>query len=201
MRNLLTLCTITAVLAGCTSFFEPESSEPYGLAQADKSTPGPQVVFDPLRLPQPEIPFPNDLALRRRSDGGTFVNVSNQSETRVDRLNREHLDDIDGFSGLSPIQVAFDGPVDLTTVTDNSVFVVNIQPGSARFGERLPLDLGRGWFPQTAVPHAYFPRDPYAKFDSFIMPPTTRSTATATARPTSGCTTTKWRPTRWISAR
>jgi hypothetical protein len=171
MRTYLLLGLLLVTLVGCADLFESESSAPYGLARTDSSKPGPQVVFNPLRLPQPEIPFPNDLALRRRSDGGTFVNVSNQSETRVDRLDREHLDEIDGFSGLSPIQISFDGPIDLTTVTDNTVYVVNIQPGSPRFGERLPLDLGRGWFPHEAVAHAYFPRDELKDFTSFILPP------------------------------
>src|SRR5690606_8436623 len=72
------------------------------------------------------------------------------------------------------ITVAFDGPLDLATVTDQTVFVINIEPGSSRFGERLPLDLGRGWFPHTATPHAYLPNDPLKHFDSFVLPPDNR---------------------------
>lgn len=169
MRNVVWTCLL--VLTACQGLLDPDADTVRGLHATDNTQPGPRIVFEPLRRPQPEIPFPNDLALRRRSDGATFVNVSNQSETRVDRLNREHLDDIEGFSGLSPIQLAFDGPLDVSSVTDQTVYVINIQKGSKRFGERLPLDLGRGWFPHTAEPHAYFPRDPYAGFDSYVLPP------------------------------
>lgn len=166
---LLALAALQA--SACGTVDDPDVAEPLGIAASDRSQPGPTVRFEPLQLPQPEIPFPNDLALRRRADGATFVNVSPQATTKLDSLNRKHLAEVEGFSGLTPIQIAFDGPIDLTTVTDQTVHVINIEPGSKRFGERLSLDLGRGWFPHDADPHAYFPLDPYASFDSFILPP------------------------------
>ena len=51
----------------------------------------------------------------------------------------------------------FDAPLDVSTVTDQTVFVVNVtaddplRRGQAnpRFGERLPLDLGRGELAQA----------------------------------------------------
>ena len=142
-----------------------------GLADTDRSQPGPVVVWEPLRTPQPELPFPNDLALKMLADGTMRINASQQGETAIDRSNRIHLTELEGFSGLTPITIAFDGPLDVSTVTDDALFVVNVSPDSKRFGERLPLDLGRGWFPHHADPRRSFPRDPLANFTSFVMPP------------------------------
>ena len=142
-----------------------------GLADTDRSQPGPVIVWEPLRTPQPELPFPNDLALKMLADGTMRINASQQGQTAIDRSNRIHLTELEGFSGLSPITVSFDGPLDVSTVTDDALFVVNVSPDSKRFGERLPLDLGRGWFPHHADSRRSFPRDPLAHFDSFVMPP------------------------------
>ncbi|MBM4343800.1 MAG: hypothetical protein FJ100_10540 [Deltaproteobacteria bacterium] len=165
------LVVVAAWAARCSALDDPDLGSAQGIAPTDKSKPGPTVVFDPLRRPQPEIPFPNDLALHRRADGAQYVNVSTVSEAAIDRRNREHLNNVEGFSGLTPISVSFDGPLDLTTVTDDSVFVVNVQPGGGHVGEVIPLDLGRGWYPHTAEPHAYFPNDKLGFFDSYVLPP------------------------------
>ena len=185
LRNFLALPGVFALItaSACGPLEDPDLDKPLGLAVADRSVPGPTVRFEPLATPQAEIPFPNDLALRRRADGATFVNVSTIAGTKLDSRNREHLGQIEGFSGLTPIQIAFDGPIDLTTVTDQTVQVINIEHGSPRFGERLPLDLGRGWFPHDAQPHAYFPLDPYASFDSFILPPNNKVDSDGDGKP------------------
>ena len=160
-----------AMVSACAAVDDPDASIAQGIAPTMRDQPGPTVVFDPLRRPQAEIPFPNDLALRTREDGQKFINVSTIGTAKIDQRNREHLNDVEGFSGLTPISVSFDGPLDVTSVTDSTVFVVNVQKDSPRFGERIPVDLGRGWFPQTADPHAYLPLDPYAQFDSYVLPP------------------------------
>lgn len=158
-------------LPSCVAMDDPDLGHPQGIAATDTVLPGPTVVFDPLRRPQAEMPFPNDLALRKRADGAQFINVSTQTEAKIDQLNRQHLNAVEGFSGLTPISVAFDGPLELTSVTDQTVYVVNVQEGSPHLGEIVPLDLGRGWFPHTADPYAYFPHDPYKDFNSMVMPP------------------------------
>ncbi len=163
--RLVGLALMVATLVAC------QASPRLGLADTDRSVPGPVIVWDPLRRPAPELPFPNDLALKMLADGTLRLNVSKDGDTKIDDSNRLHLTELDGFSGLTPITVAFDGPLDVSTVTDQSVFVVNIDPNSTRYGERIPLDLGRGWFPHEAAPRHYFPRDPLANFDSFVMPP------------------------------
>ena len=148
-----------------------QDSPRLGLADTDRSVPGPVIVWDPLRRPQPELPFPNDLALKMLADGTLRLNVSKDGETKIDDSNRLHLTELDGFSGLSPITVSFDGPLDVSTVTDEAVFVVNVDPNSKRYGERIPLDLGRGWYPHQARPRHNFPRDPLRDYDSFVVPP------------------------------
>lgn len=165
------LCLIALALLGLSVLPGCEATdEVAGILKADRSQPGPTITWKPLERPEPDIPFPNDLGLWRRADGQTYVNVSVLGDTAVDTRNREHFNRVEGFSGLTPISVGFDGPVDLTTVTDNSVYVLNITPGSKRFGERMALDLGRGWYPHTATPHAYFPNDPLKDFPSYVLP-------------------------------
>lgn len=162
--NLLPILLV--VLTACAS-----DEAPLGLAQTDRSQPGPTIVWKPLERPQPDIPFPNDLALARHGDGSIHLNTSTQASTQLEQRLRRHLDEIDGFSGLTPITLSFDGPLDLTTVTDDAILVINVQADSPRFGERMQLDLGRGWFPHRADPHAYFPFDLLANFDSYVLPP------------------------------
>lgn len=166
-RWTVALLAPLAVMTGC------EPDEPPGLypAMLPGQVPGPMVVFDPLRLPDPEVPFPSDLATRVAVDGRSSLNVSEEGPTKYEQRFRRHLNEIPGFSGMTPISISFDGPVDLTTVTDKTVFVVNVQEGSKRFGERLPLDLGRGWFPHEIIPTHYLPHDPFAGATGMIVPP------------------------------
>ncbi|GEM_PF-781951 len=164
-----------AMTVAVTSMLGCEADEPAaGLhaTELDGATPkGPSIIFEPLRKPDAELPFPNDLALAVAADGGVHINTSIQASTLTERRFRGHVNEVPGFSAMSPISIAFDGPLDLSTVTDDSVFVVNVEPGSERYGEIVPLDLGRGWFPHRANPHRYFPHDKLGNFDSYVLPP------------------------------
>lgn len=132
---------------------------------------GPAVTFRPLAEPEPLVPLPNDLAMAVSADGGMHLSIGRTAPTKFERRFRHHLNEVPGFSAMSPITVGFEGPLDLSTVDDDSVLVINVEPGSKRFGEVVPVDLGRGYFPHEAAPHAYFPHDPLAKLDSFVLPP------------------------------
>ena len=133
---------------------------------------GPSIVFDPLRLPDPEIPFPNDFALRvdPTSPTGVRLNVSTVTPTRTESELREHINRLDGFSLFGPISVAFDGPLDLATVTGDAIWLVNVDPSSDEFGRTEPLDLGEGNFPVVAPKYNYFPHDPRRESKGFVFP-------------------------------
>ncbi len=158
-----------ALLGGCVA--EDEVVRGLHPTEVADATYGPTITFQPLAKPEPLVPFPNDLAMAVSADGGLHVSIARDGPTKFERRFRHHLNEVAGFSAMSPISVAFEGPLDLATVTDDSVFVVNVEPGSHRFGEIVPLDLGRGYFPHQAEPHGYFPFDPLASFDSFVAPP------------------------------
>src|SRR5438105_2727804 len=76
--------------------------------------PGPRVVFDPLRKPLAEIPFPNDLATRadESSATGVRVNASLIAPTQLERNVRGLIDELDGFGTFAPITVAFEADLD-----------------------------------------------------------------------------------------
>ena len=133
---------------------------------------GPTVVFDPLRLPDPEIPLPNDFALRvdPTSPTGVRLNLTTQAGTATETALRRQIDRLDGFSLLGPVTVAFDGPLDLTTVRGDTVWLVDVEPGSEAYGQVVPLDLGEGSYPSASPRHNYFPNDPRRESIGFVFP-------------------------------
>ncbi|MDP6946643.1 MAG: hypothetical protein QF464_21015, partial [Myxococcota bacterium] len=134
---------------------------------------GPAVVYDPLRQPVPEIPFPNDLMLRPSDETATGVawNISAEAPTVVERRIRREMGKLDGFGIYSPVFVPFDGPIALETVTDASVMLINIEPDHPRRGERVVLDLGRGHFPETMPTRSYWPFDPNRNLPDLFFAP------------------------------
>jgi len=132
--------------------------------------PGPAIVFDPFARPVAEIPFPNDL-VRGMGDGGALrLNLSQMATTKLERTLRAHMDRLEGFAANAAVTVRFEGPLDLETVRDDTVYIVNVEPTSKRYGELAALDLGRGSFPVGAEPHGYFPHDPKRDEDNFLLP-------------------------------
>ena len=105
---------------------------------------GPTVIYDPLHRPEPEIPIPNNAATRPdpHSPTGRLLNLSTESALFVERRVRRQLNRLDGFSVFAPITVSFDAPLDLTTVTDETVLLYDLERLEA-----VPLDLGRGAYP------------------------------------------------------
>lgn len=131
---------------------------------------GPAIMFNPLIQPIPDVPFPNDLSLRitdeTMSGVGWNVALDQPSDHRT-RL-RERVNRLDGFGPYAPITVSFEGRLDLSTVTDDSVILINIEPGHPREGERVPLDLGKGFFPITADIQDLYGQDPYGDLGDFL---------------------------------
>ena len=133
-----------------------------GTVTSDQAPFGPKIIYDPLRRPVAEIPFPNDLMLRPSDEttNGVAWNISEEAPTAVERRIRREMGKLDGFGVYSPVFVPFDGPLALETVTDESVVLVNIEPDHPRRGEQVVLDLNRGFFPETMRPRGYWPFDP-----------------------------------------
>ena len=143
-----------------------------GLAVEGHVAFGPRIIFDPLAKPVAEIPFPNDVILRPSDEtvSGVAWNVAINKPSRHGTHTRRLLDELDGFGAYSPALVSFDGPIDLATVTEQTVMVVNIEPGHPREGERVPLDLGRGCFPNKMKPASYFGQDPNGLHPDLLFP-------------------------------
>lgn len=169
-----------ALLAGCLSTL-PELAE--GGAEGGA---GPKVSYDPLARPFALAPSPNDAATRLdpSSATGRRLNVPLRRDTAHARATRVALNDLDGFGPSSPLSIPFEGPLDLSTVGDDGVVLVNVDPASPRYGERVPLDLplepegeaplypltsSLGWLyglpPEPLSPSLFFPADNRADHD------------------------------------
>jgi len=176
LRSLGRRAAIAALLAlpmvagpGC--FDRGDSKTEAGYLSFSDGPFGPRVVFEPLALPIPEIPFPNDVALVARDDNaaGFAWNISTEAPTELERDIKRRLDTLDGFGTFAPISVGFDGPLNLDSVTEDSVLVVNIEPGHPHEGETVMLDLGDGYYPLDSV-GSFWPYDPYAELPDFLLP-------------------------------
>jgi hypothetical protein len=141
----------------------------YGLGPATGE--GPQIVFNPLTKPFAEIPMPNDLALVRNPDTVTGLgwNASLIRPSSHGSRLREHLNEMDGFGTFGPSMVKFDGPLLLETVNENSVRLINIQPGHPKEGQSIPLDLGNGSYPIITEKRAFHGFDIRANEPSLLF--------------------------------
>src|SRR4051812_39893342 len=146
-RAIATL--LCALLAACSS------GKPFEGLGPSSDGPGPHVVFDPLRQPFAELPFPNDLATRAdgASPTGLRINASLAAATQLERNVRGMLDVLDGFGTFAPIPVSFDADLDYLDLfarqndsdpLNDAIFVVDLTTGN-----RVPLDFNSGRFPLT----------------------------------------------------
>ena len=120
--------------------------------------------------PIPEIPFPNDYALRLdlATATGRRINISTSAPTEVESEFRRRAATLDGFGTFAPITVRFDAPLDLANLaarhvdnddlTDDAVYVFDITPGSPSYGQPVRLDFGRGWLPATVMDADFYGR-------------------------------------------
>jgi hypothetical protein len=133
---------------------------------------GPRVSFDLDARPLPEIPFPNDLATRPDPTAATGrrVNASKVAPTALEIGVRSRIDTLDGFGTYQPITVSFDQPLDIENLLarhrdnldfqDDAVYLVDIDPKSPDFGEKVLLDIGRGNYPLLLKQSdRYYPAD------------------------------------------
>jgi hypothetical protein len=138
---------------------------------------GPEVVFNPGADPIPLLPQPNNLLAKddETTSTGLRVNITYEGKTDFNLFLRQHIRDMDGFANFSNIAVPFSLPIDLKTIRDDTIYVVNVQRDSKFYGEIVPLDLGKGYFPKDLrSPESMFPNDPMAQAKDFIYPPDNR---------------------------
>jgi hypothetical protein len=156
-------------LLGCEVIL---GSPEVGLGET-RRTGGPTVVWDALAQPLPELPLPNDAATRLdpTSPTGRRLNVSLAATTQYERDTRARFDTYDGFGTYAPITVRFDAPLDVLDLKarfadddfrDDPVFVLNVDPDCARYGEEVALDMGRGRFPVALFSRGRRTPDPEA---------------------------------------
>jgi hypothetical protein len=169
---LLAACAVVASsslsVLGCSPDGGPE-----GLRRAVK-TGGPTVVFDLVRRPVPELPLPNDVATwpDPSSRTGRRLDPSLLAPTAIEQRARAQLARLEGFGTFSTISIPFDAPLDVADIaarhaaddyelTNDAVYLVDISPGSPRYGVPVPLDVGAGNHPTTlASLQRYWPNDP-----------------------------------------
>jgi hypothetical protein len=142
---------------------------PEALAPARPGS-GPRLVWDLDARPFPDIPFPNDLATRPdpTSPTGRRLNVSLIGPTLLERVVREEVDRLTGFSTFAPLTVSFEAPLDVSGLlarhgksqdpADDAVYLVDLTTLAP-----VPLDIGDGAYPVVLErPNRYFPCDPRA---------------------------------------
>ena len=118
------------------------------------------VKMDFFAKPLPEIALPNDIATRydASSPTGRRINASMVAPTAFERRTRQLLDQLDGWGVMQPIIVPFTGPIDVQSVrkrhddadydlSDDAIYLVNIDRASPRFGQAQHLDVGNGNYP------------------------------------------------------
>ncbi len=179
MRNRVA-CRLFAglVLAGWSAACVESGPLPSALAPSaprPQDGAGPAVVFDPLRLPDPEVPFPSDFACAYDPTSPTLCrpNLATAMTTEVESRVKRHVDLLTGFSTYGPISVSFEGPLDLASVSEATVLVLKVPPGDEEVARvaPVPLDLGEGAFPMNQGSIAFYPNDPYAAGDNLAFPP------------------------------
>lgn len=157
-------------LSGC---MEPAEEAPRGLRVAALSG-GARIVFDLDERPFPNIPFPNDLATRPdpTSPTGLRVNISERGASDAEERVRRAVNQYSGWGMFSSITVSFTEPLDVhdlarrhqepvPDLSDDAIYLVDIDPSSPEYGAFQLLDLGRGNFPVTMLqPERYLDNDP-----------------------------------------
>jgi len=146
---------LLSALITLTSCFSPE---PEGLAKAGLATT--TVKVDLFHRPLPEIPLPNDLATRYdvTSATGRRVNASMLAPTHFESRTRELIDGLDGWGTLQPITIPFTGPLSVQSILDGHrdldydlsndvIYLIDIDEDSPDFGKPQYLDLGSGNYP------------------------------------------------------
>ena len=145
-------CLSLLLFCGCMS------QEPEGIAPSQPADV--TVKMDFFHRPLPEIPLPNDVATRFDANSATQLrlNASMLAPTDLERRVRTLIDELDGWGVFQPISIPFTGALDPQSVidahrdadydlSDDVVYLINVDRDSEDFGELMHLDLGNGNYP------------------------------------------------------
>ncbi len=133
--------------------------------------------------PLPTIPLPNDVATRYDATSPTKrrINASLLAPTQLEQRVRKLIDELDGWGVFQPIAVPFTGPLDIQSIldghrdidydlTNDVVYLVNVDRDSDQFGKYYHLDLGNGNYPVVLEQvDGYWKNDPRGKTLSLMF--------------------------------
>ncbi|MDF1564852.1 MAG: hypothetical protein P1V51_17550 [Deltaproteobacteria bacterium] len=167
LAYLLPVALLASTLTAC-------SPAPEGIALARPAAT--TVKMDFQHRPLPEIPLPNDIATRAdlSSATGLRVNASQVAPTAMEIRVRQKVDALDGWGVFQPISIPFTGPLDVRTIVerhrdvhydleDDVIYLIDVDPDSAAFGQVHHLDLGNGNYPVVVERQTqYWANDPRA---------------------------------------
>src|SRR3989338_8657716 len=115
----------------------------------------PKILFKPDHAPLPLAPFPNNFFTVKDDTSDTCLRIQlpiqapklhEKKMTEFEKRIREKTALLNGFGTFSPILIPFDSPLDLKTIAEESVVVVNLQKNSSHYGKRAALDFSSGLF-------------------------------------------------------
>jgi dienelactone hydrolase len=135
------------------------------------------VAHDFYHRPLPRIPLPNDLATRYDATSPTKrrLNASLIAPTHYEERVRTLVDTLDGWGVFQPISIPFTGPLNIQSILDGHrdtnydlsndvIYLVNVDRDSEAFGEFHHLDVGNGNFPLILEQvDGYWKNDPRGK--------------------------------------
>ncbi len=152
------LCIALSLIAAASLALGCLGEEPEGIALAQSAST--TVKMDFFHKPLPEIPLPNDIATRydATSATGRRINASLVATTSFEAKTRKLIDTLDGWGTFQTITVPFTGPLDVTSITkahrdkdyklsDDVVYLINVDGSSEEYGRIHHLDLGNGNYP------------------------------------------------------
>lgn len=168
---LAVLILALVTVGGCTRG-ESDDERPEGYDFENPGGDGPEVLFEPGAKPISLIPQPNNILAKDdpTTRTGLRVNIPQEAETQLGRDLRTRLRQLDGFANFSHVAVSFSMPINLFTIRDENIYLVNVQRDSKYYGDIVELDLGKGYYPKNMVdPEAFFPNDENADNPTVIF--------------------------------
>ena len=125
---------------------------------------GPRIVFD--REPVADVPLPNDIALIDDATTRTGVSWAPRSYSPPTTSAQSQFERLDGFGPFGPIFMTFDRPLDLATVTNDTMILVNIEPNHPRRVSAFRSTSAKVIFLYMR-PHEFFGHDHMKDFPRF----------------------------------